>query len=215
MQPDLLSQFYESFHTERAKTGTWSDRNRLDFIRDKTGSGHDVLELGCRYGFIIDSVKRNNNVAGCDIDRNAVQICLDKGIDARVMNLNDALDYPDSSFDVVILTEVMEHLPYPMITLAEICRILRPSGRLVGTVPNAVHLRNRLSFLFGGPVEPDPTHLHHFSLESLTATLNRWFDFCSVTPASGRFERLFPTLLSNLLLFCADSPKKSQTSVAE
>lgn len=63
--------------------------------------------------------------------------------------------YPlaDQSFDVVLLTEVLEHLrDYPARALAEAHRILRPGGILVLTTPNAAYLRSRISLLLGRSV---------------------------------------------------------------
>ena len=42
---------------------------------------------------------------------------------------------PDNSYDVIILTQVLEHVPSPKATLSEICRVLQPNGKLLMTVP--------------------------------------------------------------------------------
>jgi SAM-dependent methyltransferase len=47
----------------------------------------------------------------------------------------DAIPLPDASFDVVVLTQVLEHVRRPGSVLAEIARVLRPGGRLLATVP--------------------------------------------------------------------------------
>ncbi len=208
MSSSLLNEFYEAFHAERRKEGTVDLPERFSFIREQVGKDRDVVELGCRFGDILSLVKDSNRVIGCDIDRNALKISSEKGIETRMMNLNEALDFPDSSFDVAIITEVLEHLPYPKITLSEIVRILRPGGRLVGSVPNAIHLRNRLSFLAGGPVERDPTHLHHFSTSSLKKLLGAHFHECRVEPVGGRYVAVSKELFANCLLFVADGPRK-------
>jgi SAM-dependent methyltransferase len=60
---------------------------------------------------------------------------------------------PDSSFDVVLLTEVYEHLrEYPVRVLQESRRILRPGGRLYLTTPNAAYIVTRLRALMGRSV---------------------------------------------------------------
>jgi 2-polyprenyl-3-methyl-5-hydroxy-6-metoxy-1,4-benzoquinol methylase len=59
----------------------------------------------------------------------------------------------NESFDVVVLTEVLEHLrDYPARALAESHRILRPGGILVLTTPNAASLGNRLKLALGRSV---------------------------------------------------------------
>lgn len=60
---------------------------------------------------------------------------------------------PDDHYDGVIFTEVFEHLrDYPVRSLEEIGRILRPGGYLFFTTPNAAYLVNRLKLLRGGSV---------------------------------------------------------------
>jgi SAM-dependent methyltransferase len=61
-----------------------------------------------------------------------------------------ALPFADSSFDAVMFNETLEHLiGSPLPAMKEFARVLKPGGRLALTTPNAVSLRNRLSFLFG------------------------------------------------------------------
>lgn len=45
------------------------------------------------------------------------------------------LPFPDASFDVVIVSEVMEHIPDDEGVLAEMARVLKPGGRIAVTVP--------------------------------------------------------------------------------
>jgi len=129
------------------------------------------------------------------------------GIETRIANLNETLPFPDHSFDVVVMSEVLEHLPYPEITLGEIARILRPDGKFVGSVPNAVMLRNRLRFLARGIVELDPTHLQHFSKRSLGLLLERFFHHIHIRSITGRLRFVSTTLFSNTLLFSCVRPR--------
>lgn len=48
-----------------------------------------------------------------------------------------AIPVPDTSFDNVLCTEVLEHVPDPVVALREIARILKPGGRLILTAPFA------------------------------------------------------------------------------
>ena len=63
----------------------------------------------------------------------------------------DTFPYPDESFDVVIFSELIEHLGVnPVRALAEIHRVLRPDGVVIVTTPNALSLERFATFVRGG-----------------------------------------------------------------
>lgn len=209
MAHELLSSYYEEFHAERAKNGTVSVPGRLGFIAEEVGCGQTVVELGCRFGDVLGHFHRRNRVIGCDVDRNALRVCAEKfGVETRLVDLNHKLPFEDHSIDRVVLSEVLEHLPYPTITLSEIVRILTPEGKLVGSVPNGATLRNRLRFAFTGRVELDPTHLQHFTAKALMTLLGDYFGRVRIHPVGGRFVCASKVLLAKYLLFVAERPRR-------
>jgi FkbM family methyltransferase len=64
-----------------------------------------------------------------------------------------ALPIPDGSFDVVLCTEVLEHVPEPIAALREMARVLRPGGKLIVTAPLGSGL-HQLPFHFYGGYTP-------------------------------------------------------------
>jgi 2-polyprenyl-3-methyl-5-hydroxy-6-metoxy-1,4-benzoquinol methylase len=62
-------------------------------------------------------------------------------------DLNEALPYPDATFDAVISLEVIEHLENPRHFVREIARILKVSGRCLITTPNQTSLSSKLCLL--------------------------------------------------------------------
>jgi 2-polyprenyl-3-methyl-5-hydroxy-6-metoxy-1,4-benzoquinol methylase len=66
------------------------------------------------------------------------------------VSLDEALPFPAESYDIVLLTEVIEHLPNHFKSLGEIARIVRPGGYLILTTPNIARLHSRISFFFTG-----------------------------------------------------------------
>lgn len=61
-----------------------------------------------------------------------------------------AIPAPDGSFDVVLCTEVLEHVPYPNETLREFARLLKPGGTLLVTAPYACLPHMRPHFYYSG-----------------------------------------------------------------
>ena len=57
---------------------------------------------------------------------------------------------PDDSFDVIVSTEVIEHLENPRAMIREFWRLLRPGGKVILTTPNQESLRSLLALLFSG-----------------------------------------------------------------
>jgi 2-polyprenyl-3-methyl-5-hydroxy-6-metoxy-1,4-benzoquinol methylase len=109
--------------------------------------------------------------------------------------------YPlaDQSFDVVVLTEVLEHLrDYPAQSLAEARRILRPRGILVLTTPNAAYLRNRLTLARGRSVytplvdwlhgQPHARHAREYTRSELESLI-RHVGLAPVAVTSRHFYR--------------------------
>jgi len=91
-----------------------------------------LLEIGCSSGYqLVEFARRGDfETCGVDIDRTAV-IHAKEELGLRVLDgsIQEA-ELPDSSIDLVILFNVLEHLPKPVDVLREIKRILKPGGYL-------------------------------------------------------------------------------------
>ncbi len=83
---------------------------------------------------------------------------------------------PDASFDVVLCTEVLEHVPEPVLALKETARILRPGGRLLLTAPLGSGLHQLPYHYYGGMSRQWYVHfLDKFGLELREITPNGGF----------------------------------------
>lgn len=121
----------------------------VDFSRFPLAPGDRVLDLGCGAGrHAFECYRRGAQVVA--LDQNGEEIRevakwfaamkeageAPEGATATAMEGNAlALPFPDESFDVVIISEVMEHIPDDKGVLAEMVRVLKPGGRIAVTVP--------------------------------------------------------------------------------
>jgi SAM-dependent methyltransferase len=106
-------------------------------------SGRQVVDLGCGQNKFAGAV-------GVDYAGNAY---------ADVQHDLDVYPYPiaDSSYDVVLLRNVIEHVRNVVGLMEEVHRIGRPNGEIIITTP---HFSSLYSY-------QDPTHLRHLALDSM------------------------------------------------
>jgi SAM-dependent methyltransferase len=90
-----------------------------------------TLDIGCGIG---DMLAFRADTVGVDINEHNVGHCKQRGLDARVMQV-DKLPFGAAAFDSVLLDNVLEHISDPSPLLAEVRRVLRADGRVVVGVP--------------------------------------------------------------------------------
>jgi SAM-dependent methyltransferase len=198
-----LQEEYEKHHRERRDEGDFVFvPERIPFFQQAIGRGRRILDLGCRSGAFTKHFLEGNEVVGLDVDRAALEKAAALGIETLVANVEEPLPLGDSSFDAVVVGELLEHMRFPAAVIAEVWRVLRPSGVLVGSVPNAFRIQSRLRFLRGRPPEDDPTHLHMYAPDQIRALLAAFADV-RLEYVGGRYRRLHPRLLARDLVFSA------------
>ena len=95
-----------------------------------------VLDVGCGGGILLKKAKDKKicEVYGVDFSSVAVNVCKKNGLNVIQSKLPD-IPYTDNSFDVVICSEVLEHLSEPEKTIKQMLRVLKPNGTFIITVP--------------------------------------------------------------------------------
>jgi SAM-dependent methyltransferase len=198
-----LSERYEEHHRERRDEGDFVFvPERIPWFVDAIGRDRRVLDLGCRSGALTRRFLEGNSVVGLDVDAAALQKAAALGIEPVQADVEEPLPFADASFDAVVAGELFEHLKFPDTLVAEIRRVLRPDGVLVGSVPNAFRVQSRLRFLRGRPPEDDPTHLRMFSPDAVRVLLGA-FEDVRIDFVGGRYVRLSARLFARDLVFRA------------
>lgn len=132
----LVQKIDQRFYPQFQKN--WDDQIFRQRVLGELGPELRLLDLGAGAGIVAVMNFRGlaKQVCGVDLDpRVRENPFLDEG---RVSDAGE-IPYPDASFDVVIADNVMEHLDKPEAVFAEICRVLRPGGKLLFKTPNRTH----------------------------------------------------------------------------
>jgi SAM-dependent methyltransferase len=96
-----------------------------------------MLDIGCSGGALLAALAdaRFSNLAGIDLSRDAIARCQSRGLqNTSVMNA-EAPTFPDASFDLLIASDILEHLEHPQPALENWRRLLKPRGTLLVMVP--------------------------------------------------------------------------------
>jgi 2-polyprenyl-3-methyl-5-hydroxy-6-metoxy-1,4-benzoquinol methylase len=121
----------------------------VDFSRLPLPKGSWVLDAGCGSGRHLGEAfrRRDVNVVGIDMSRrdadtanrmlNTMIGAAEDGGGIKLVSVSDItrLPFQDASFDVVICSEVLEHIPDHLQAIREIVRVLKPGKSLVVSVP--------------------------------------------------------------------------------
>ena len=116
-----------------------------------------VLDIGCADGTLLKVLKSKKNISGqgIEIDHTKVENCLRKGLSVVEGDANfEIINFPDHSFDYVILSQTLQTVSQPKWVLSEILRI---GKNAIISFPNFGHWLCRFQLLLYGkmPVTED------------------------------------------------------------
>jgi len=111
-------------------------KSQLGLLK-KYKSGTTILDIGCGEGFFLfNASKAGYTTKGIEISQDAAEYARREfGLDVEAKPFEE-LHFPENYFDVVTLWQVLEHVPYPLIVLKEVHRILKPEGLLATSTPD-------------------------------------------------------------------------------
>jgi SAM-dependent methyltransferase len=137
----------------------------VKFIR-KYRTGGRLLEIGCAYGFFLEEARPFYDVAGIEIAEQAADFCRQRDLRVHTGVADEKTLAQLGAMDVIVLLDVIEHLPEPQETLALCRRYLNPNGIIAITTGDFASLYAR----FSGPhwrLMTPPQHLWYFTPESM------------------------------------------------
>ena len=141
-----------------------------------------VLDVGCDDGTLMEFLKKNKNVdvRGIEISKEKVQVCISKGL--TVIEGNAELDlkqFPNNSFDYVVLGQTLQAFINPEIVIKE---LLRVGKKAIITIPNFGHWKVRLDLFIKGtmPVTKSLPHRWYNTPNIHMCTIKDFFTFSDI-----------------------------------
>ena len=125
-------------------------KSEYKIIADLIEENKRVLDVGCDDGILMEFLKKNKNVdiRGIEISKKKVQTCIAKGLTVIEGNAEfDLKQFPNDSFDYVVLGQTLQAFVNPEIVIRE---LLRVGKKAIITIPNFGHWKVRLNLLIKG-----------------------------------------------------------------
>jgi len=139
-----------------------------------------VLDVGCGDGTLMQFLKNNKqiDIRGIEISKNNVQQCIGKGLTVIEGDAEkDLSQFPDGSFDFVILSQTLQAFLNPEKVISE---LLRVGKKAIVTIPNFGYWKVRLHLLFRGtmPVTRTLPDEWYNTPNLHMCTIQDFFNFC-------------------------------------
>tara|TARA_Y100000746_G_scaffold39821_1_gene29647 strand:- start:158 stop:754 length:597 start_codon:yes stop_codon:yes gene_type:complete len=125
-------------------------KTEFKIITDLIEKNKKVLDVGCADGTLMKFLKdnKNINIRGMEISKSKVQECIAKGLTVIEGNAEkDLKQFPNKSFDYVILSQTLQAFLNPELVLDE---LLRVGKKAIVTIPNFGYWKIRLHLLLKG-----------------------------------------------------------------
>jgi len=176
---------------------------RSKFINRYKKDGR-LLDVGCAVGTFLNGMRKYGQwvLQGVEINAHAAEVARNKyGLDVFTGTLEQA-PFPDQSFDVITLWDVLEHLHDPMASLNKIQSLLKGDGILVMRVPNGNSLDAKIFKRHWAGLDI-PRHLTVFTPGTLELALKgAGFQSIERSYSSGSYT----TFLLSLRFWLTDHP---------
>jgi SAM-dependent methyltransferase len=198
----MKKTYEEKYH--KLEENNWWFLSRQEMILqliEGTPKNAHILEVGCSGGPLLKRLNKSGwkNTTGIDISKKAIMLCKKGGIDnAFVMDCSKT-NFREGQFDLIIASDILEHVKNDVAALNEWERVLKPRGKLVIFVP-------AFNFLWS---EHDMVNMHHrrYTRRTLINALCR-AGFNIDRSAYWNFALFFPTAAVRILQRALPKKKK-------
>jgi methionine biosynthesis protein MetW len=155
-------------------------KQEFKIIADLIEKNTRVLDVGCGDGVLMEFLKNNKkiNIRGIEISKENVQKCVGKGLTVIEGDAEkDLIQFPDRSFDFVILSQTLQAFLNPEIVINE---LLRVGKKAIVTIPNFGFWKVRLLLLIKGtmPITKNLPDEWHNTPNLHMCTIKDFFSFC-------------------------------------
>jgi 2-polyprenyl-3-methyl-5-hydroxy-6-metoxy-1,4-benzoquinol methylase len=168
---DELYDYYAEIREEDlARRHTAENRARqLELLEgiQRHAPGRKLLDVGCGDGQLLETAGDAGwDAMGVDLSEAAIDLCQKRGLNATCTDFfSDSLD--EERFDVIVMSELIEHVPEPQRFMKRAAELLRPGGILYLTTPNFGSLARRALGESWSVVHPE--HIGYFEKATLRA----------------------------------------------
>ncbi|MHC0444439.1 class I SAM-dependent methyltransferase [Flavobacterium sp. 3-218] len=205
-QPELqnLGRYYESedyiSHTDNKRSlfekayhfvKNIALQNKLNLINGEQSQKGKILDIGAGTGDFLLTAKNDGwETVGVEPSDRAKNIAKEKGISF----VEETSTLENNSFDVITMWHVLEHVPNLELQIAELKRLLKPTGTLIVAVPNHKSFDAQHYGTFWAAYDV-PIHFWHFSKKSIQLLFER-VDMKLEKILPMKFDSFYVSLLS-------------------
>ena len=156
-------------------------KKEFQIISELIENNKRVLDVGCGDGTLMKHLKDNKNIdtRGLEISKNNVQLCISKSLSVIEGNAErDLQQFPDLSFDYVILSQTLQAFYNPEKVIDD---LLRVANKAIVTIPNFGYWKVRLHLLLKGtmPITKNLPHECYNTPNLHMCTIKDFYNFCS------------------------------------